>query len=182
MKKNSLFIGRFQPFHIGHLADIKNIIAKGEHCIVTIAAANKSETWRNPLTGTEREMIIKKALAAESKLDPSGLPDGSYEIHQLTDIDNGNRWVQHVINSLPKFEKVYSGSEYIRGFFTDDKRFEVFAVKMIQDKNGQILCATNIRKMVLNNEDYGKYLHSKVKEILDELAFRERLVKIQGKA
>lgn len=182
MKKNSLFIGRFQPFHIGHLADIKSIIAKNEHCIIAIAAANKVGTWRNPLAGNERENIIRETLNAESLLDPKSLPKGSYEIHQLTDIDNDDKWLQHVVNSLPKFEKVYSGSEYVRGFFTDDERFEVFPVKMIQDKNGQILCATNIRKEILNNENYERYLHPKVKEILDKLAFRERLVRIQGKA
>ncbi|MDP4007609.1 MAG: hypothetical protein Q8P68_00270 [Candidatus Peregrinibacteria bacterium] len=181
MKTNSLFIGRFQPFHIGHLADIKSIIAKGEHCIIAIAAANKVGTWRNPLAGAERENIIKETLKAESLLDPKGLPKGSYEVHQLIDIDDDDRWVQHVIDSLPPFSKIYSGSEYVRGFFVDDERFETLPIKMIHDENDKILCATSIRKEALKSENYKKYLHSSTIGFLDELAFRERLVKILGK-
>lgn len=170
---NSLFIGRFQPLHIGHLADIKSIIEKGERCIVAIAAANKAGTFQNPLTGDEREHIIKETLAAETDLDQT-----QYEVHQLTDIDDDEKWVRHVVNNLPAFEKVYSGSEYVRGFFENDERFEVFPVKMIKDSDGGILCATNIRKKFLLSENCSEYLHPKTSELLDKLAFPDRLVKI----
>ena len=181
VKKSSLFIGRFQPLHIGHLADIKSIIAKDEHCMVAIAAMNKIGTWRNPLTGDERERILRETLETESELDPKGLRQNSYSIHQMSDIDNDEKCVEHVVGSLPPFEKVYSGSKYVREFFIKDGRFEAVPVKMIHGEDGERLCSTNIRKKVLKWEDYGKEIHPRTAEILNELAFRERLVKITPK-
>ena len=181
MKTKSLFIGRFQPFHIGHLADIRSIIEHGEHCIIVIAAANKIGTWRNPLTGDERERILRETLAEEEKLNPGTVPPDNYEIHQLADIDDDKRWAEYVVSSLPPFEKIYSGSKFVRSFFENDDRFKTIAVKMIPDGHGDRVRATNIRKKILKWEDYGEYLRPKTEEILDELAFRERLVQITPK-
>lgn len=173
MVTNSLFIGRFQPFHIGHLADVRSIIEKGEHCIIAIAAANKAGTELNPLTAAEREYIVKETLAAETDIDQT-----RYEVHQLTDIDDDEKWVRHVVDNLPPFEKIYSGSEYVRGFFENDERFKVFPVRMVKDSDGGILCATDIRRKFLLGENCLKYLHPKTSELLDKLAFPDRLVKI----
>jgi len=181
LEVRSLFIGRFQPFHIGHLADIKSIITKGEYCIITIAAANKVGTWRNPLTGDEREMILRETLAEEEKLNPGSVPPDRYEIHQLADIDDDARWAQYVVDSLPKFNKIYSGSAFVRSFFEKNPQFETLPITFVLDNEGERLCATTIRKKVLKWEDYGDYIRPKTGEILDKLAFRERLVRVTPK-
>lgn len=137
-----------------------------------IAATNKSDTWRNPLTGDERERILRETLKEEN-LDPE-----SYEIHQLADIDDDERWAGYVVDSLPPFKKIYSGSEFVRSFFENDERFETLPVTMIPDGEGDRVRATTIRKRVLQNEPYEHFLRPRTKEILDELAFRDRLVRI----
>ncbi|MBT6069056.1 adenylyltransferase/cytidyltransferase family protein [Candidatus Peregrinibacteria bacterium] len=169
----SLFIGRFQPFHIGHLSDIKNIISKGEFCTIVIAAANKSGTWRNPLTGDQRGRILTETLAAETDLSPD-----SYKIMQLPDIDDDKRWASYVVDSVPPFKKIYSGSAFVRSFFEKNSRFETLPVTMIPDGEGDRLRATTIRNKALAGKSYDHFLHPRTKEILDELAFRDLLVKI----
>ena len=42
-------IGRFQPFHLGHLEAIKFALSKVEHLHVGIGSSNKSHEKRNPL-------------------------------------------------------------------------------------------------------------------------------------
>lgn len=149
--------------------------------MITIAAANKVGTWRNPLTGDEREMILRETLKEEEKLNPGTVPSDRYEIHQLADIDDDLRWAQYVIDSLPPFDKIYSGSSFVRSFFENNSDFETLPVTFVMDNDGQRLCATTIRKKVVKWEDYGDYIRPKTQEILDKLAFRERLVRITPK-
>ncbi|MFZ0697114.1 MAG: adenylyltransferase/cytidyltransferase family protein, partial [Nitrososphaeraceae archaeon] len=37
-----LFIGRFQPFHLGHLATIKFALKTVEQLVITVGSADKS--------------------------------------------------------------------------------------------------------------------------------------------
>ena len=51
-------IGRFQPFHLGHLEAIKFALTKVEHLHVGIGSSNKSHEKRNPFTADERKKMI----------------------------------------------------------------------------------------------------------------------------
>mgnify|MGYP001262099234 CR=1 FL=1 len=49
-KPVALFIGRFQPFHKGHLSALRWIAAKSSKVIVAIGSAQKSFEPDNPFT------------------------------------------------------------------------------------------------------------------------------------
>ena len=51
-------IGRFQPFHLGHLEAIKFALGKVEHLHVGIGSSNKSYEERNPFTADVRKKMI----------------------------------------------------------------------------------------------------------------------------
>ena len=51
-------IGRFQPFHLGHLEAIKFALSKVEHLHLAIGSSNKSHEKRNPFTDDERKKMI----------------------------------------------------------------------------------------------------------------------------
>ncbi len=57
-----LLIGRFQPFHKGHLYVIGKIAEEVDEIIIGIGSAQKSHCLDNPFTAGERLMMIKKAL------------------------------------------------------------------------------------------------------------------------
>jgi len=65
-----LFIGRFQPFHKGHLAVIEWLLERFDEVVVAIGMASESYTWRNPFTAGERLLMIREALR-EKGLDLS---------------------------------------------------------------------------------------------------------------
>ena len=86
----SIFIGRFQPIHLGHMHTIKQILDKGEELVIAIGSAQYSHTPNNPFTGGERVMLIKRAL-----LD-AGLPVERIDIIPIPDININPLWIAHL--------------------------------------------------------------------------------------
>jgi bifunctional NMN adenylyltransferase/nudix hydrolase len=62
-----VFIGRFQPVHIGHLEVIETALKKSNHVAVLVGSSNQPQTSKNPWTFTQRSDMIMESLAA---LDP----------------------------------------------------------------------------------------------------------------
>lgn len=59
-KPKSLFIGRFQPFHDGHVALIESVLAEGKQ--VVIALRDTALDASNPYTVAERRRMIEARL------------------------------------------------------------------------------------------------------------------------
>src|SRR3970040_1541422 len=54
MPGRALWIGRFQPFHLGHLSMAKRILAEVDELVIGIGSAQYSHTPENPFTAGER--------------------------------------------------------------------------------------------------------------------------------
>ena len=50
--KRGVFIGRFQPFHNGHLEAIKKLLIEVDELIIMIGSSQYSHSFDNPFTGT----------------------------------------------------------------------------------------------------------------------------------
>ena len=78
------FIGRFQPFHLGHLATVK--YALRSYVIIVIGSAQKSHEPRNPFTAGERIEMIRDSLQADKEISIDKIlliPVPDIEIHGL---------------------------------------------------------------------------------------------------
>lgn len=62
-----VYIGRFQPFHLGHYALLKEAFNQAEKVIITIGSHNLARDTRNPWTSAEREAIITSTLSEEER-------------------------------------------------------------------------------------------------------------------
>jgi nicotinamide-nucleotide adenylyltransferase len=109
----ALFIGRFQPFHIGHASVLHFLYqADVEHVIIGVGSAQYSRTEENPFTFEERKQMIEAALA-DAKTP-------SFEIIAIDDIHNPPEWVTHVNNTVQKnYDVVYSGNPLVQKLFQD---------------------------------------------------------------
>ena len=61
-KKKGIYIGRFSPFHNGHLESIKNILTQVDEVIIVVGSAQLCYQIQNPFTAGERITMIKLAL------------------------------------------------------------------------------------------------------------------------
>ena len=60
-----VFIGRFQPFHIGHLAVIKTALAQSKQVILLIGSAKQPRSTRNVFNVDERIQMVLSAFSSE---------------------------------------------------------------------------------------------------------------------
>ncbi|MDO5091739.1 MAG: bifunctional nicotinamide-nucleotide adenylyltransferase/Nudix hydroxylase [Cardiobacteriaceae bacterium] len=60
-----VFIGRFQPPHLGHFALIREALNQAERLIILCGAAGSARRVRNPWTVAEREAMIRAGLTPE---------------------------------------------------------------------------------------------------------------------
>src|SRR3990170_7086653 len=92
----ALFIGRFQPFHNGHLAMVRKVLENHDELIIGIGSAQYSHTGENPFTAGGRFEMIHRAL------DAHGLHN--YHIVPIPDTHVHSVWVGHVLSLIPKFD------------------------------------------------------------------------------
>lgn len=70
-----VFIGRFQPFHNGHLKCLRAAIDTADHVVLVIgSAATPVRTLKNPWTYTERWIMILGALTVKEREKVSIIP------------------------------------------------------------------------------------------------------------
>ena len=70
MVKRGLYVGRFQPFHLGHLSAIKHVLEEADDLVIVVGSAQYSHNVNNPFTAGERLVMIRKALE-EGRIDCS---------------------------------------------------------------------------------------------------------------
>lgn len=99
-----LLVGRFQPFHRGHLG-VVGAIRRGhpdEELILAIGSAQESFTPSNPFTASERFEMIHRALREAKQ-------DGCLVV-PLPDVQRHAVWVAHTEELLPPFGRVHTNN------------------------------------------------------------------------
>ncbi|MCD6496421.1 MAG: nicotinamide-nucleotide adenylyltransferase [Candidatus Aenigmarchaeota archaeon] len=85
---NALVVGRFQPFHNGHMELIEHLSKMYEKVVIVIGSADQSGTIENPFTAKEREEMIRLALTAK------GIKN--FTIGAVRDFHNDRLWAYAV--------------------------------------------------------------------------------------
>ena len=107
-----LFVGRFQPFHAGHLAAVREIRRRAPEAdlLLVIGSAEESYTAENPFTASERQEMIARALAGARVDRVVPVPVADIRRHAL--------WVRYLEGLLPPFDRVYSHNPLTLMLFT----------------------------------------------------------------
>ncbi len=88
-----VFIGRFQPFHNGHLAVITQALKLSQKIIICIGSAGAARSLRNPFTASERSKIILEAL-------PSDVREQVVFVNIKDRTYNDTAWVEEIQSSV----------------------------------------------------------------------------------
>ena len=111
MTDRGLFIGRFQPMHLGHLEVMRRLAARHEELLVAVGSANVSHTPLNPFTGGERVAMVHAALREAGVANALVLP--------LPDVGRNAVWVSHVASLVPRFSTLYTNNPLPKRLFEE---------------------------------------------------------------
>lgn len=84
----AVYVGRFQPFHNGHLALLKHALELAPQVVLVIGSAFQARTPKNPFSWQERAEMVRLSLTAEERSRVQFLP--------VRDYYNETRWVEAV--------------------------------------------------------------------------------------
>lgn len=160
-----LMMGRFQPFHLGHLDLTKQILKECDEVIVAITSSQFNYLQKDPFTAGERIEMIHNSLK-ESTIDLSRCIVVAIE-NQF----NIATWASYLKAALPHFDKVYSGNEYVKMLLADSA-IDVVDPKFLDRTkyNG-----TNIRSMIISGDDWQKLVPNTVVKFLEKINAKNRL-------
>jgi len=142
--KRGVFVGRFQPFHKGHLMFIKKGLKEVDELIIVIGSSQYSHKLDNPFTAGERNTMIRQALV-EAKIELSQI-----WIIPVPDVHQHSLWVSQLVGYCPKFDVVYANEPLTSRLFIESG-FEVNPMPFINRKE---YSATEIRHRMVAQENW----------------------------
>ena len=159
MPERGLYVGRFQPFHKGHLEAIKEVLDEIEELVIVIGSAQYSHNINNPFTAGERLVMIRHALR-EAGIEYSKLwivPVPDVHLHML--------WVSALEGYTPRFNVVYSNEPLTRRLFTEAG----YRVKSVRFFERKIFTSTLVRERMLKDQNWTTLVPKSVAEFINEI-------------
>lgn len=163
-----LYIGRFQPFHRGHLEVVRSIIGKVDELIIVVGSAQYSHTTRNPFTAGERYEMIRAALIED------GHSPTRFMIVTVEDINKHSLWVAHVRSMVPAFDVVYTNEPL------NERLFEEAGCRVEQVPlfSRDIYSSTHVREQCRTSQGWTSLVPPAVAEVIERIDGTKRLCMI----
>ena len=162
-----LFVGRFQPFHKGHLATVKFALGRVDLLVIVVGSAQKSHEPRNPFTAGERIRMIKESLDADRKVDARKVL-----IIPVPDIDVHSLWTRQVDMLVPKYDIVFANDPFSLLLFRE-RGVKAVEAPLVERSEMQ---ATEIReRMASGDSRWESLVPAPVAKIIREIGGIERV-------
>lgn len=168
--KRVVIIGRFQPFHNGHLMLAKEALRESDELIIVVASAQFNYLEKDPFTAGERVWMIHDALKDEHLDESSSMLERCYIIAIPND-ENNARWYAHLRSYLPPFDLVYTGNEYVAMLL----QREGIRVKAPALFNRDEYNASRIRALMVEGKEWRHLVPMAVARVIDEIDGVNRL-------
>jgi nicotinamide-nucleotide adenylyltransferase len=159
----ALFIGRFQPFHNGHLLLLQQLNAQYDEIIIGIGSSQYHNTLENPFSDEERKQMISQSL------DAAGIR--TYRIVSIPDIHDPPHWVDHVCALVSDFDVVIANNPLTRKLFSE----KGYNVKGTAYFNRKQYSGKEIRRRIIHDEPWMELVPTAVVKIIQEIHSVERL-------
>jgi nicotinamide-nucleotide adenylyltransferase len=165
MVNRGLYVGRFQPFHQGHLESIQHVLKEADEAVIVIGSAQYSHNANNPFTAGERLVMIRRALK-EADVDYSRVwvvPVPDVHLHML--------WVAALEGYTPRFTVVYSNEPLTRRLFVE-AGYKVKSIRFFERKKYN---STLVREKMLRDDSWTSLVPKSVAEFITEIDGVNRL-------
>jgi nicotinamide-nucleotide adenylyltransferase len=165
MVKRGLYVGRFQPFHLGHLNAIEDVLKEVDELVIVIGSAQYSHNPNNPFTAGERLVMVRRAL------EECGIDLEKVWVVPVPDVHLHMMWVSSVQGYTPHFDIVYSNEPLTRRLFMEAGH----KVKPIRFFDRKVYSSTEIREKIVRGENWEKFVPKSVASFIKEIDGINRL-------
>jgi len=160
---NGLLIGRFQPFHLGHLDAVLFGLSRAENLFICIGSSNKSNERKNPFSAEERREMITLSI------EPS-ITD-RIKIFDIPDVGDHEKWTFEIDKIVPKYDAIFTNDEFTKTLF-EKRKISVISVIL---KDREKFSGTNIRNLITGDKNWRDLVPQGTRNVLDSINAKERL-------
>ncbi len=162
-----IFIGRFQPFHLGHESVIRKALELSDKVIVLVGSAYQPRTVRNPWDFNEREMFMRSVFSEEENRRILAFPLLDYTYNNQLWIKSVQQLVAGVVHnkiaSKPKIGLIGHQKDNTSDYLTQFPQWEREEVA-----NYKNISSTEIRELYFNNQEFSNSLNSNISILLEK--------------
>ncbi|KFM14654.1 nicotinamide-nucleotide adenylyltransferase protein [Marine Group I thaumarchaeote SCGC AAA799-D11] len=160
---NGLLIGRFQPFHLGHLEALRFALSKVDKLWLGLGSSNKSPEKNNPFTAEERKEMILSSIDDSMKEKIS--------IYYIPDLDNHVKWIEKIDTIVPEFDIVFSNDELTNHLYSK-RDVQVVSIPFLKRNE---LSGTNVRDLIISDQNWNVLVPKGTENFLINNNAKERL-------
>lgn len=160
---NGLLVGRFQPFHLGHIEAIRFALVRSESLWLCIGSSNLEREAKNPFSVGERQEMIE-----------SSLPDDILErvqIYAIPDYDDHKKWIAAIDSAVPEYDVVYTNDDLTSRMFQRHNKDTVSISFVDRD----LLKGLHIRSVIASGGDLVGLVPEGTVHILEKIDAKTRL-------
>jgi len=160
---NGLLIGRFQPFHLGHLEALQFALSKVDKLWVGLGSSNKSTQKNDPFSAEERKEMILSSIDDSMK--------DKISIYFIPDLDNHVKWIDKIDTIVPKFDIVFSNDELTKHLYSK-RTVQIISIPFLKR---DVLSGTKIRELIISDQRWDDLVPEGTKNFLINIRAKERL-------
>ncbi len=160
---NGLLIGRFQPFHLGHLEALQFALSKVDKLWLGLGSSNKPMEKTNPFTVEERKQMILSSIDDSIK--------NKISIYSIPDLDNHVKWIENIDTIVPDYQIVFSNDPMTEHLYS--KR-DVNVMTIPFFKRDQ-LSGTRLRDLIKSDQKWDDLVPEGTKLLLQKFDAKNRL-------
>lgn len=166
---NGLLVGRFQPFHLGHIEAVRYALTRCESLWLCIGSSNLNADAKNPFSVIERQEMIESSLS-ENTL-------ARIRIFHIPDFDDHKKWMTAIDSTVPDYGIVFTN---------DNPTAEMFAahgrqISGIEFLNRDSLEGLRIRAVIASGGELGSLVPNGTLDVLDRIGAKTRLLSFNYK-
>ena len=160
---NGLLIGRFQPFHLGHLDALQFALSKVDKLWVGLGSSNLPPQKDNPFSAEQRQEMILSSIDDAMKEKIS--------IYFIPDLDNHMKWIEKIDTIVPKFDIIFSNDELTNHLYSK-RDIQIMTIPFLKrDK----LSGTRIRDLIISDQNWNDLVPEGTKHFLEKINAKNHL-------
>lgn len=160
---NGLLIGRFQPFHLGHLSALKYALSTVDNLWIGLGSSNRPCEKNNPFSAEERKQMILDSV--------DDLMKKRIEIFPIPDLENHIKWIEMIDTIVPKFDIIFTNDDLTKHLYSKRK----IKVLSIPFTKRDIFSGTNIRDLIISDQKWEDLVPLGTKNFLNSTSAKQRL-------